>query len=402
MSEKLVYIVTHPNAAVFLLRGQLKYMREQGFDVYLIVAHNEEIPEVQAREGVKVIEIPFRREIDLLHDFRALTQLTFTLARIRPDIVNASTPKAGFFGMLAAWATRVPVRIYLLRGLRLETEKGLKRKILSVTERVASACADHVVCISESLRRNYVDLGFTKESKTTVFLSGSSNGIDVERFSPSPEKLEVANQLREEMGLDPERPTVGFIGRLTRDKGVVDLLEAFGIIQKKLKGVQLLLVGGFEEGDPIPEKWLKVIDEDPDIYCLGLVKDPVPYYLMMDVFAFGSKREGFGNVLVEASSAQLPIVAYRTTGVVDAVNDGVSGTLVELENVEDFAGAILTYLTDDDLREKHSKDGYIWAKESFQKERLWEVWADEYRNRLQKANKGVFRRIRKGITKWLP
>src|SRR5262249_25972226 len=148
---------------------------------------------------------------------------------LRPDIVNASTPKAGLLGMLAARALDVRARIYLLRGLRGETTTGLTRRILSVTERTTAVCAHEVVCNSEGLRQRFGTMGLAPRRKTRVLGAGSSNGADVARFTPgSTTERAVA---RRDLAIPPDAFVIGFVGRLVADKGVGDLIEAFNTVR---------------------------------------------------------------------------------------------------------------------------------------------------------------------------
>ena len=149
---RLLYVVTAPVTADLLLRGQLSYMQRCGFDVSLACGRGAELDEVSRREGVEVHPIELAREIDPRRDMRALASLVALMRRVRPTIVNASTAKGGLLGMMAARVVGVPIRVYLVRGLRLETTYGSTRRILAVTERIASACAHSVVWGSPSFR----------------------------------------------------------------------------------------------------------------------------------------------------------------------------------------------------------------------------------------------------------
>ena len=155
-ARRLVYVVTVPMSARYHLRGHLAYMREHGYDVTVISSPGSDLDLVAEREGVRTVAVPMAREVEPVADFRSLWRLYRAMRAIRPHIVNAGTPKAGLLGMIAARLARVPVRIYVLRGLRAETTSGLWRAVLTVAERCASACAHRVVCVSRSLAEVYV------------------------------------------------------------------------------------------------------------------------------------------------------------------------------------------------------------------------------------------------------
>ena len=169
-------------------------------------------------------------------DLVSLARLWLLLRRLRPDLTEFSTPKAGLLGTLAAMLCGVPRRIYMLRGLRLETSTGFKHRILLAAERVACACAHVVLCNSNSLRAEALALGVAPADKLHLLGEGSTNGVDVARFAPGP------SNVRERLGITRKAPVLGFVGRLTRDKGLPELIEAFDTILKAKPKARLLLV----------------------------------------------------------------------------------------------------------------------------------------------------------------
>jgi glycosyltransferase involved in cell wall biosynthesis len=383
---RLVYIMTSAPSAMFL-RGQLTFMRERGFEVVVISAPGDELGLIREREGVTTVPIPMEREINPLKDLVSLLRLYTVLRRLRPAIVNAGTPKAGLLGMIAACAARVPVRIYFLLGLRLETTRGIKRFVLSVAERCASAFAHGVICDSESLRRLYVKLGYTTEAKTCVPGKGSPNGIFADEITPTPQVRERARALRARLGIPDGAPVVGFAGRLTRDKGVPELLDAFDLILASFPDARLLMLGDFEEGDPIPKSYLKRLRSHPLVVMTGFVSDPASYYRIMDIVAFPSYREGLAGPPLEAALvAEIPTVAFEATGTVDAVCDGVTGTIVPLGDVTSFARAIERYLRNDLLRREHGEAGRKYVLRHFSPEIVNGAIYEEYVRLLKARN----------------
>lgn len=390
---RLLYLVTHPMTARYLLRGQLRHLAGRGFEVALAAAPGPDLDVALEQEGVAGFEVPMAREIAPARDLAALARLGRVIARFRPHLVCAGTPKAGLLGMLAARRARVPARLYAVRGLRLETARGARRRLLATAERTAAACAHRVVCVSASLRRRYLELGLAPEAKTAVLGDGSSNGVDVERFRPrsspdrpggDPETL----RLRRELGLPEGAPVVGFVGRLSRDKGIADLLEAFdGPVSARFGAARLLLLGDFEDGDPLPAAVRERLTSHPRVVRAGFVPDAAPYYGLFDLLAFPSYREGFPNAPLEAAASGLPVVGYAATGTVDAVADGATGALVPLGDAEALGAAMVRYLADPGLRRGHGTAGRERVERKFSRQRVWQAWEDELRRLL--AERGV-------------
>ncbi len=371
-APKLVYLTTIAPSAKNFLRGQLAYMARAGFDVHVIASPGPDLAWIAEHEGVGVLASPMEREIRPAADLKSLARLVGQLRRLKPTVVNAGTAKGGLLGLIAARLAGVPVRIYTLHGLRLETTRGWKRRVLGWTERLAAGCAHRVVCVSPSLARLYVEHGFAPAHKVTVMGQGTVNGIQAQRFLPTDGRRAEANRLRGELGLPEGAPVVGYVGRLVRDKGTADLYAAFQHVREQFPDARLLIVGDFESGDALPADVAAALRGDPAVTITGVVPDPAPYYLLMDVFAFPSRREGFGLAVLEAATAGKPVVACRATGVIDAVADGATGTLVEQGAVEPLARALLRYLQDPQLAARHGQAGQERVLREFTPERIWE------------------------------
>src|SRR3984957_17900651 len=304
---RVIYIVTS-SFSLRLVPGQLDYLQRAGFDVTIACSPGEELREAK-RDGLQIIAVPMAREISLWIDLVSLWRLARTIWRLRPTITNVSTPKAGLLGGIAAWACRTPCRYYTLLGLRCETTTGLKRMLLLWTERIACRCAHRVICVSESLRQKAIDLGVVNPDRTIVLGSGSGNGVDAERFAPNVDTLRRVTaartlvrgsasgkgvdaerfapnvdplrrptELRGHLGIPADAPVVGFVGRLTRDKGIGELVEAHIKLRKRFPAVRLLLVGDVEQGDPLPPETRRIMETEPQIIQTGFVEDPPPYY----------------------------------------------------------------------------------------------------------------------------
>ena len=371
-ATSLCFIVTHPITAQKLLKDQALYLQTLGFRVSIIASEDMKIQHDFESVGISFFGVPMSREISLWRDVRALVMLVRLLASLRPKIVNASTPKAGFLGMIAAWLLQIPHRIYLVRGLRMETTNGKLRIILACTEKVASYCATSVLAVSASLCEQYIHEGLVAAKKIKVLGYGASNGVDLRRFE------QVNTVSRVALGIHEKAKVIGFVGRLTCDKGIADLLKVFSQLKSDYEFVCLLIIGDFEKGDRPDEQIVREVRSSEGIIITGFVDNAVPYYQVMDVLVFPSAREGFPNVPIEASAAGVPVVAYKATGTVDAVEHDNTGKLVATGDSQALVAAIRCYFGDEELRRIHGKNGRRMVEEKFSHQAVREYYAREY------------------------
>src|SRR5579863_4110478 len=334
-APRIVVGITHPQTCL-TLTGRLKALRAAGFDVMLVCSPGELLDSTAAREGVRAIPLPMRRGIAPLSDALSLFRLWRLLRRLRPALTEFSTPKAGLLGGIAAWMAGVPVRIYMLRGLKLDTASGWKRSILLAAERVSAACAQVVLCNSTSLRAESEALGIAPARKLSLIGNGSSNGVNVDRFCPGP------TDVRERLGLRRDSPVIGFVGRLTRDKGIPELVDAFDLILRSEPEAHLLLVGWFDASDDaLSPSMRERIQGQPRICYSGFVQDTVPWYRAMDVLVLPTWREGFPNAVLEAAATGIPVITTISTGARDAVLPEVTGLLVPAGSPQAIAESLL-------------------------------------------------------------
>lgn len=372
----MVVGVTHPQTCL-VLTGRLRRLREAGFRVILVCSPGELLYGTATSEGVEAVVLPMRREIAFLTDFVSLVRLCGLLRRVKPDIVEFSTPKAGLLGSVAAALCGVPRRVYMLRGLKLETAVGLKRRILWAAERVAVGCAHRVLCNSESLRSKAIALGLARTGKLHLLGAGSSNGVDVERFSPGP------SSLRPHLGLTPDDLVIGFVGRLTRDKGLPELIEAFEVIESIEPRARLLLVGWFDVAeDSLGPDLRDRIRRHPRICLTGFVSDTVDYYRAMDLMVLPTWREGFPNSVLEAAATGIPVITTQSTGSRDSVVPEVTGLLLPAGHPDAIVESVLKLLKHPERRRRMGQAARAWVLENYTSEHVLARTVDFYKNLL--------------------
>jgi glycosyltransferase involved in cell wall biosynthesis len=365
------------------MQGQLKYLRRRGFDVTVISSPGKGLDQAAQKEKVQTVGIPMERGFASFRDLVSLWHLWRNLRALGPAVVNVSTPKAGLLGGFASWLVRVPCRFYTLRGLRFETQKGLRRHLLIWAEILACRFAHRVICVSHSVREKAIASGLTTRKQTVVFGSGSSNGVDTSRFAPTPLLLRQAAELRSALGIPASATVVGFVGRLTRDKGVAELAEAFLRLDQAFPDLRLLLVGNLENQDALAVETRECLQAHPHIILAGTVDDTAPYYALMDIFVLPSHREGFPNVVLEALAAAKPVVAAQATGIVDAISDGKNGLLFPARNGAALTDALRRLLIDKALADQLARAGQEQVQSEFRQELIWGALYDEYIKFLQ-------------------
>jgi lipopolysaccharide/colanic/teichoic acid biosynthesis glycosyltransferase len=389
--KKLLYAVTAPISAVAFMRGQMQYMQAKDLEAHLVTANEPELAVIAERETVILHPVNMKREIDLPNDFRVLWQMLGVFWKIRPSISNVSTPKAGLLGGIAAFLTRVPARVYTLRGLRLETATGAKRVVLTVMEWIACFTAHKIVCVSPSLRQKLIEMRFATPEKAVILGGGSSNGVIAERFTPTPERLEGAKQLRLELGIPENAPVIGFVGRFTKDKGFHELVSAFATILESHPDAYLLLVGDYEAGDPVPDTVRLQLEALPHVVKAGFVADPALIYHVFTVLALPTYREGFPNVPLEAAAAGKPVVTTDATGARDAVLHEKTGLIVPTKDSFALAKALKQILQNPELATQMGQAGQAWVEHEFKPERIWQelhqLYSSLYTQRMSERQK---------------
>ena len=383
----LVHITTVPQSLTFVT-GQVGYMKARGFEIVGLSSPGELLTRFAEREGVPVHAVEMPRRVTPWRDVLAVLKLVRLLRRIRPQIVHAHTPKGGLLGMLSAWIARTPVRIYHMHGLPFVTATGWTRRLLMWSERVSCRLAHQVLCVSSSARDVAVETGLCRADKVKVLLQGSVNGVDaVDRFNPANVPPSVRNRTRLKYGIPADATVLGFIGRIVRSKGLVDLAKAWGRLRADFPALHLLLVGPLEPQDPIPRDVEASLRKDSRVHLIGEEWDTPALYAAMDVLVLPTYREGLPGVLLEAAAMQVPVVATNVTGCVDVVHDGVTGTLIPPYDSERLAAAIRRYLQDPELRRRHGAAARDRVLREFRPEEIWQAVYEEYLELLEE--KGI-------------
>lgn len=366
---RILHVFTVAESLLFL-RGQVEFMRERGHQLAVASSPGPGLDAFGRREAVPVFAVPMARRITPGRDVASLGRLIRIIRSWRPHIVHSHTPKGGLLGTTAATLAAVPGRIYHMRGLPMVTARGPSFHLLAAAERTSCALATHVVCNGPSLQAEALSRKLVSASKVRLLGAGSGNGIDSTRFDPEAVDRAAVRAMRDRLGVG-EAPLVGFVGRLVVDKGVVELAEAWARLRARRPEVHLVVAGVFEERDAVPADVRARLVDDPRVHLVGFVEDTPTLFAALDVLAFPSHREGFPNVPAEAGAMRLPVVGAEAVGTVDAVVDGVTGTLVPVGDAVALADAIERYLADPGLAARHGAAARERIVREFACERVW-------------------------------
>jgi lipopolysaccharide/colanic/teichoic acid biosynthesis glycosyltransferase/glycosyltransferase involved in cell wall biosynthesis len=370
-TPKLLYLATSDLFWGFL-EGQARYAKARGFEVHAASSPGPGLDTFARREGATSWPLPMTRRVTPLQDLAALRQLRNLLRDLRPAVVHAHTPKAGLLGMMAARWSGVPARIYTLHGLVWQTRRGWRRALLMTLERLACLFSTQVLAVSPSVRDAAIASGLVPPEKIVVpGPAGSANGLDFERFDP---RRAASNCC----GIPPGALVLGYVGRLTPDKGIAELAVAWDLLRERYPTLHLLLAGDTEAHDPLPPALVSRLRRDPRVRWPGWVADMPDHYLAMNVCVLPSRREGLPYAAIEAAAMERPVVAFAVAGVVDAVEDRRTGLLVAPGSPALLASAIARLLDDPDLGRRLGRAARRRALALYAREPLWDSVCQHY------------------------
>ncbi len=358
-------------------------MQERGFSVHVISTPGQTLDQFAAEENVAAHGVTLERRITPIRDLFAIWKLVRLFRTLAPAIVHASTPKGGLLGVLAGRLAGVPLVVYQVRGLPFTGMRGIGRQLLTLTERIACAAAHHVIAVGPSVRDELIAEGISSREKVVVLGSGSSNGVAAEtRFNPAQFDMDARIALRRELGIPADAPVVGFVGRLVRDKGLIELAAAWRELSAKFPNSWLLIIGEWEPRDAVPQEVRKALETHSRVRLTGPKSEVAAFYSIMDIVVLPTYREGFPNVPLEAAAMGLPVVATSVTGCVDAVVAGKTGSLVPARDASELAAAVGRYIENPELRRQHGQAARLRALSEFQPEIIWTATYQKYREWL--------------------
>lgn len=371
--NKIIRSVTVSQSLGFCREVMLE-MRSMGYDMVAVTSPGPELDKLRDEDGFHCVAVPMERHISIVSDLKSLIKMIWVFHKEKPQVVHSMTPKAGMICMVAAWLTRVPVRIHTFTGLVWPTATGLKRKILMTTDWLTCACATHVIPEGQGVLNDLKNGGITKKPMK-VLGYGNVRGVDMKFWCRENADKEKLTQIK-----DSSLFTFLFVGRIVKDKGINELVEAFMQVRKNTKA-RLILVGSFEDDlDPINDFTRNQIFTCDDIIYAGpqYGKDLLAYYAASDCFVFPSYREGFPNTVLEAGAMGLPSIVTDINGSREIIETGKNGLIIQSKNTDELTNAMTQMIKDSEMREKMSKEARPMIESRFEQSFVRKCMIDFY------------------------
>ena len=373
--------ITTVATSLGLLKGQLRFLSDNGLEVVAVAdnsasrregATTDELKEVERTEGVRTVDVAMHREISLLADLRSLWSLYRLFRREKPDIVHANTPKGSLLAMLAARLAGVKHRIYTVTGLRFETATGPFRHLLIAMEQLTCACATKVIPEGQGVKKTLIRERITSKQLHVVH-NGNLNGVDLDYTSP--DAVEAAKEA--------PKNTFNFIfvGRMVRDKGIQELLDAFVRVNAKHPQTRLILLGRFEpELDPISTEAADIIKKHQAIITAGYQNDVRPWLKASDVLVHPSYGEGFPNVILEAGAMSLPCIVTDINGSNEIIIPPQNGIIVPPRDSNALEHAMNKLIENSPLADEMRKNARPMIAERFDRKDVHRAMLQTYRS----------------------
>lgn len=379
---KLIRITTVPISLKLLLAGQMKFMKENGWDVLMVSADGREIPQVLKAEGCRHEIIPFTRKITPLQDLACLWKLYQLFKLEQPDIVHTHTPKAGLLGMIAAKLAGVKIRIHTLAGIPYMSAEGGMKSMLERVEKLTYDFATEVWPNSQGLKSFVIEHNLCPAEKLRIIRKGSSNGIDFSKFNR--DVLKENHLVAATMRIMPgdEDFIVLSVGRLVKDKGIEELVQAF--LSSKIAGMsKLVLLGNFEqELDPLSIDTIQMIRDNPRIVQIDWTDHVAHYMALADVLVHPSHREGFPNVILEAAAMQLPVICSDIIGNTDIITQQKTGLIFPVKDVAVLKEALEFAFVKRDKMSELAANLYQEALENYSREDIHQEILETYNQKM--------------------
>jgi len=344
----------------------LPLYNRHGFDITVICNMTPEYKKELLKKYpyVKAISVPMPRGIDFLGSIKAIYYLYKVLSKGNYHMVQYSTPNASFYTALASYLARIPIRLYCQWGMVHVSMKGLKRLIFQMMERSICLLSTQIQPDSKGNLIYCRKRRFYSKKKSRIIWNGSAKGVDLDKFDIKKKEI-YRKEIRDKYEIEEDTIVLGFVGRLGRDKGSIELFKAFKILASKYPNLILLFVGPIEKEDTIDRSLLDWFFQNNRIIKTDRVSNVEKYMAAMDIFILPSYREGFGMSVVEAQAMEVPVIVTNIPGPINGMIAGVTGLTIPIKNVAALVNAVEELINNEEKRNKFGKAGHEFVKSHF-------------------------------------
>ena len=379
MKKKIAIVVSSPMMVNFFLIAQLNHLVKY-FEVTLITGppdNNVNLQKEKLNKKIQIIQINMQRKMSILNDLFAFLRLIFIFHKYKFNIVHSVSPKSGLLAQLSAFFAGVKIRIHTFTGQVWSNKKGIIYYMLKLIDFLIVKVSSNILVDSYSQRSFLMNQNILNHDNSRVLLNGSISGINEKRFVPS---RDVYESFRKEKGISKNSKIILFIGRLTKDKGIIDLLESFSKTFIDFQDCYLLLVGPDE--DNIEQVYLNNSNLKSRIYYFKYTDRPEYFMQVSDILCLPSLREGFGNVVLEAALCGVPAVVSDIYGLKDVVEKDITATIFKLGDMIDLSNSLLKMISSDEKRIKMGNEAQKRAKYLFSSNPINESMVEYYQELL--------------------
>lgn len=365
---KIAFLTTISQTMEWFNVDRAIYLKERGFENITLICNMDDQFFNRYKDLFNLISLKIERGIKPLNLFKSIKTLERVFKQEKFDVLYYLTPNVSYCASLAGKRTKIPVRIYGQSGIRYVSEQGIKRLILKYIEKVTCKNSSIVRSQSPMNMRFAISENLVPSNKISVVGIGGTTGVDID-VCDSINYQATRKALRQKYGIPSNACVYGYVGRLNKDKGCNELLEAFRDIVSIDNNFYLIHLGMIDEGNPIKKENYDFYKNSINIIKTGNIPQNKVYEYMtaMDILVHPTYREGFGKVLQEAMGMKLPIITTNTIGPNEVVEDGISGILVPLKDVASLEEKMIKLANDEGLRKTLITNGRIRAEKYFDK-----------------------------------
>jgi glycosyltransferase involved in cell wall biosynthesis len=367
----ILHVVNVSFVLPYYLGDQIDYFKEKGDSIFIACSPSQNLNDFCEKKKIPFVPIPVIRGINPISDIYAIIKLIIFIKKNKIDVIVGHTPKGGLLAMLAGNLSFIRRKIYFRHGLLFETTHGVKRFFLFYIEKLTGLLSDKVVCVSNSILQISNQLKLNSKKKNVLLSNGTCNGLDaLNKFNPVLVKPNIISNTRLKLGLNESDFIVGFVGRIVKDKGIPELIDAWKLIKIDFPNIKLLLVGPFESRDGMSFECVEFIKNEKSIIHIDYTTETVLYYSLMDIFILPSYREGFPTVVLEASAMTLPIITTKKTGCIDSIIENLTGVFCEIDT-KSIYDTIKKFMNDPSAFKKMGYHGRERVISDFSQEIIW-------------------------------